>query len=410
MKKNERQNRRYSWGALILLLFLGSGCETVRKTGDILFPTVSITELIDVTVPPDLPEGMPKPFHKALRSLEEGRYEEALQTLDGFIRDEPTSSYTQAAQLNAGRALEGLERWSEAIERYRGVVVACEGIAPKLQAVTLYRLSFSHEARGDDQQAVAVLTDLEKRKAHLPLEIARAELPARLASAYARAGNFEKALDYYKIAERGITQMKGVVLYEEEVIPDWLPRTLYFMGTLASRGVSWEDFESTVRPFAYGQIYLLEAAEFGKDPWSTRASQDLMAAYRDMWRAIETAEIEGAADPVLARRELQRRQWSRGALVLELLGELRARKAPPVLEGKVPASAQVKDIMSFSSDLEGKVKAMLSERPAGEGLTQESARRRSSIRGHVIAPDETLERKFLKGAKEIHARPQDPNL
>lgn len=389
-----------------------NACQSAKKAGE---ASISIIELVQTELHLfDTPK-VPKRLRSAIKHLNDHQYEEALALLDKFINDEPASPYTQSAQLNAGRALEGLGRWSEAIERYRGVVVVTEGVAPKLQAMALYRMSFCYEALGEDQLIVATLIDVSNRTAYLPEEVATAEVPARLAAAYARAGNFDMALKYYNAAERGLLRLKRLAAEDKGQTREWLPRTLYYMGTMSFRRVSWDDFESALRPLAYGQTYLLESAEWGVDPWSERAAKDLMSLYSDLWRVIETAPVPtGVEDPVVARREVQAKQWSRCASVLEYMNELRARVAPQSSESDSTSSSQVREILAFLSDLDGKIEKLLAQRPAGEGLTPESLERLSRVRGQVVVPDPALERLYMESARksrrESPSREQDPNL
>lgn len=393
--------------ACAFALLIASSCGTLRKSTSKVARALGITQdIYDVPLP-----GAPEEYKRALALLQDRRFEEALAILEEFIREEPASHYAQAAALNAGRALEGLGRWTEAGERYRSVAVACDRIAPKLQSMALYRLSFCHEALADDPATVAVLRDLLGRVTQLPDEIGRAELPARIAAAYARVGNFEEAIKYYANAESGIIQLKR---RHGSDVPQWLPRTLYFMGSMSVRRVTWDDFETALRPLGRGQSYLLQSAELGMSPWSDRAAQDLMTTYQGLWNTLQAAPFPPSSDPIVSRRQVQERQWDRASLVLEKLTELRARffKDP---------SEQSKGIASFSADLEKEIRKLLEQRPAGEGLTPESMNRRRRLRGQVIAPDNSLERRYLESTKPtlpatqlpdktVSPPPQDPNL
>ena len=391
--------RSFVFAALLLILTAlaaAPSCSSVKKSATSVARTLRIIDDPATRVPAEAPPE----FRAALAHLEKEEYAKALEWLEEFLRKEPTSPWTQAASLNVGRALEGLGRWSEAAERYRKVVTATVDVAPKIQAMALYRLSFTYEALGDDQQTVVVLVDLMNRDKYLPEEIARAELPARLAGAYARVGNFEKAVAYYKLAENGVQRLKQANL--SRTVPAWYARTLYFMGNMSLRKVSWQDFETAIRPLARSQVYLLQAAELSVEPWAERASRDLIATYRDLWSVIENAPKPADGDPVIAAREAQQKQWERAALVLDCLRDLRARALPASI-GKVGPPAT--EAMSFASDLEKKLLALLEERPVGEGPTKESAERKKGVRGRVVDPDDSLERKFL-----IDAQRKDPNL
>lgn len=347
---------------------------------------------------PRLPPEAPPEYKAAVEQLEKENYEDALAALDEFLQQNPATRWTQVAVVNSGRALEGLGRWSEAAERYRSAVRATEQ-APKLQAMALYRLSFCYEASGNDQETVATLHDVLGRAKYLPKEVSQAELPARLAAAYSRVGNFNRALDYYKQAESGMSRLK--LEAGQKTLPDWLGRTLFYMGNLALQNVSWDNFEVVLRPLGKGQVYLLEAAELGQAPWSDKAATELIATYRDLWNVIEAAPVPSTSDPVIGVREAQERKWDMAGLVLYRLQELRAYQLPEV---KNP-SAQVKMIFAFVDDLEKQINTLLLERPAGEGLTPESLLRQQMVRGRVVAPDSELERRYLKDKGGIKTLP-----
>lgn len=384
--------------ALMLAATSMPSCSYFQKSTRKFAKLLGIIDHVETIAPKEAPAE----YQEALEKLHELKYTEALAILEEYIRDVPTSPYTQAATLNMARALEGLERWSDAARAYRSVVVATESIAPRLQAMALYRLSFCYEAQSDDQQTAAVLVDVTSRARFLPEEIAQAELPARLAAAYARAGNFERALENYKLAESGILRLKRR-MRETTRPPAWLPQTLYFMGTMSLRRSTWSDFEPALRPLARAQGYLLEAAEMGESPWSDRAANDLIATYGDHWRVITSAPAPETSDPMVSRRRLQNIQWSRAALLLDNLTELKARELPEKV--KTGESAQAAKVAAFVGDMTKKIDQFLLERPAGEGLTPEARERRGLVRGKVVDPDDSLERRFIESAKEQHLVP-----
>jgi tetratricopeptide (TPR) repeat protein len=337
------------------------------------------------------PKEAPDLYKKAVSDLEVQNFSAALEGFDTFIRQNPASAWTQAATLNSGRALEGLLRWQEAANRYR-LVVQSTAKAPKLQAMALYRLSFCHEALGDDTQVVVSLNDLLQRSNSLPREVATAELPARLAGAYARVGNFDRAQEFYRRAEAGISRLRQEAGGK---LPEWLPRTLFLMGETSRRQLSWADFETSIRPLARGQVFLLQAAELGQSPWSDRAADDLIAVYKDLFNTIEQAPIP-PGDALLAKRALQKKQWTRIGLLIDLMAELRARALP-----EAKASAQSQKIQTYLNQLDKRIQLFLTERPAGEGLTEEGQlRKKNQGTLKVIPDDNSLEQSFIKKSRE----------
>jgi len=332
------------------------------------------------------PTQAPELYKQAVDELELAKYDDSLRDFDRFVQQNPANRYTQAAILNSGRALEGLKDWGDAAKRYRQVV-SSTARAPRLQAMALYRLSYVNEALGDDPLVIADLTDLQSRKSDLPQEIAEGEMPARLAAAYARIGNFEKAQKYYEQAEVGIARLR------KNETPTWLPRTLFLMGETSRSKLSWNDFETFIRPLARSQVYLVQAAELGQSPWSDKAADELIEIYNDMINTIETAQ---PAEDVLARRALQQKQWSCIGLVMECLSDLRARMLPE--NANVP---QVRMINDELKAIDKKLAKILEERPAGEGLTPSAiARRKARVIKTEVSSD-TLEQAFLKSSREV---------
>jgi tetratricopeptide (TPR) repeat protein len=370
--------------AAILCTLPMVGCHTVGKSAKQMAIALNI---IDEPKIPPIGE-TPKAYREALAMIDAGQFSEALEALKQFLQREPTTPWSQAVIFNQGRAFEGLAQWTEAAEHYRSVAVVTANRAPRLQAHALYRLSFCYEALNRYPDVVATLNDVYPLKSNLDREIAEAELPARLAGAYASVGNYDQADHFYKVAEAGISHLK----HQKEMsqVPGWLPKTLYFMGSMSLRNTNWSDFEASMRPLPRAQIYLLQAAELGSEPWSTEAMKDLTGFYQKLWNVIERAPVPPISDPLLARRQIQQRQWDLAALVHESLQALKAYNLPDV----AAPSEQSKKILSFVGQLEGQIGELYAQRPAGEGQTRESLERQRRVRARVVAPDDFLEKQY----------------
>jgi tetratricopeptide (TPR) repeat protein len=366
------------------------GCSSLHKAATSVVHFAIHDGVAEHTQGP-APTDAPELYREGVASLAAANFEEALKSFDRFIQQNPASPWSQAAGLNSGRALEGLKNWQEAAHRYQQVVTATAK-APRLQAMALYRLSNVHEALGDDTQVVADLNDLVSRTRFLPQEIAEGEMPARLAAAYARAGNFEKAQSFYQKAEVGLARLRQA---SGDTVPEWLPRTLFLMGETSHSQLSWADFETFLRPLTRSQIYLLQAAELGESPYSDRAALELISVYNDLFSTIESAPVS-MGDPLLAKRALQHKQWERAALLIECLTDLRARALPEYAH--VP---QVEKIQAALNSIDQKIAALLEERPAGEGLTAAAIARRQARILKTEASDDSLERQFLKSSREV---------
>jgi tetratricopeptide (TPR) repeat protein len=340
----------------------------------------------------------PADYIAAVKQIEAGKFEDGLAGLEAFLKREPVSAWTEAAWFNQGRGYEGLERWTDAIERYRAVSNDTVNRAPKLKANALYRLSFCFEALGRDPEAVAALKDASALSSSLEREVAEAELPARLAAAYARVANYTEADALYERAEIGIAKLRHDP--SKKNVPEWLPRTLYYMGSTSLSHVNWDEFEIGLRPLKRSQSYLLQAAELNIEPWSERAAQELIGLYRELWNVIEQAPVPLVSDPLSTRRRIQERQWDLAALVQEHILALRAFRLPVEDANEAsPTSPSAQSLLQTVAEIEKKIGQLYAQRPIGEGLTPESLARQRSVRGRVVAPDNSLERLYERSKK-----------
>ncbi|MCM2280501.1 MAG: tetratricopeptide repeat protein [Bdellovibrionaceae bacterium] len=337
--------------------------------------------------------GGPVAYQTGVRQLEQEDWKGALASFQTSLTEQPTSAYTQVTVFNSGRAYEGLGYWSEAEDAYRSVVRAT-GRAPKLQALALYRLSFCYEVRGDDPRTIAALTDVSARAQFLPDEIASAELPARLAAAYARVGNVDEALKFYSRAEAGVSRLRNQA--GAQSVPEWLPRTLYFMGRMSLRAVSWTEFENALRPIARAQLYLLQAVELDAGKWSQEATRELIRIYTEVYDVIHAPPVEDDADAIVERRAAQERQWQLVELTLANLGELRAARPP----SETTRSVHIEEVFVFVDGMEKKLLSILDQPLEGVGLTREAKQRREAIRGRTVRPDDSLEKAYEKKSRK----------
>jgi tetratricopeptide (TPR) repeat protein len=328
-------------------------------------------------VPVQSPPPLPPLIVQGEKQLEQKQYALALESFEQFLKQKEASAYEQSVRFDSALALEGLANWQEAADRYRSVARATGLAAPQLQAQALYRLSYCLEVLGDDAEVIAVLTDLRSRAQNLPTEVAEAEVPARMGASYARLGEFQQADIFYKSAEQAIHK------YAAGTIPEWLPPTLYEMGHISERKVSTETLETDLAkneiPIERAQIYLLQATELGQEPWASRAANEIIQIYQNLGEAVAVRAMPDSGDTVPAQRRLQEQQWTRAQSVLDILAELNSYRLPK----DISENAQLEKIFTFTSALETKLHAILSEPKVGQGLTLEAAERQMKRRkGH----------------------------
>lgn len=223
----------------------------------------------------------------AEQALSAGRFEESLRAYRQFQSDFPQSIFFQSARLGEAESLEGQGRYQEAVELNREIYLKTLRYQPEIAAQALYRSGFCYEAMGDDVKAVAAFLDAYKLKEHLPLEVAMAEIPAKLSSIYARQSREKEARDYLNEAEKGLAkvrQEKGAQLGTT-----WLARTYFQMGSVSTNQLTAESFGSFAQGQMWVQSYLIKAMKLEDPVWSLRAQQKLIETYRDLFNVFEAS-------------------------------------------------------------------------------------------------------------------------
>jgi tetratricopeptide (TPR) repeat protein len=303
-------------------------------------------------------------FDKGLKQLEQLQYADAAKTFDALLVAKPATEFDLVALYNAGAAYEGLGECTKASERYRSAVRSSGNKYPRIEAEALFRLSLMYECLGKDVKAIAALIDAKKRGKSLPLETLQAQIPARLAAAYARIGNRKKALEYFSVASEGLKKIiaRETPAQKKEI----LSRTLFMMGALtpAQRNAEVSP-QSFFQSLTMQQPYLLQAAEMGHPNWSKRAAEDLTAGYDNIWKFKFD-------DP-----EKQRDFYMRG---LQAAKELEKIRLPN--EGELVAG-----VFNHVIDTESRLQAELSKTAETTHLTPAAQKRQALKRqGRAVDP------------------------
>lgn len=333
-------------------------------------------------------------LNNADKVLNTGKFDQSLILFKEFQGLHPQSHFLQAARLGQAQSLAGLERWQESIELYRDVAVKTRTYQPDITAVALYKMSFAYEAQGDDLRTASSLLDAKKLGQYLPSEIAKAEIPARLAIVYGRQDREDEAIAYLNEAERGIDAVqteKG-----KDLPKDWLARTYVQMGGVSTNQLSADNFASFVRGQKLVQIYLFRALRLSDANWSKRSQTLLQETYRNLFTQFE------------ALRENRSLQSSLGA---ELLGLMDQADLYRPLAGQKMNSYE-SEFFQFLSEVRKKTESILYESGETMGLTQESQRLNSIKRSGRVNVDSLLpeEEKSTISLPPKVVPSEDPNL
>jgi predicted negative regulator of RcsB-dependent stress response len=310
----------------------------------------------------------------------------ALEEADKFIAEGSRSKYLHMVKLERGKALIDLSEWEKATDQFKETLELTTGKSKSLEAYSVYYLSICLEAQGKDAKVVAAILDLKKRKKYLEKEIVLAELPARLAAAYARLGQQEQAEINYKKAERGLRKLQRE-LKGKRKMPPWYAKLLFNMGYLSIRTIRLTSFAKDLEPLERGQGYLVKAAELNHRKWSKKASGELITVYRNIWDLIQAVPVIPNEDKVYAEKIRQQRKKEMSLLIRENLVQLKKIKMP---ENR---NEYVREIYSFVDDMEKTINDQLYERSVSQGLTPEAAKRQGiKGRGVVYDPKGRLEK------------------
>lgn len=313
----------------------------------------------------EIVEENPPDFNRGMKALNAEDFGAAAELFDHLLVAKPATELDLVTSFNSGAAHEGLGDCKEAAERYREVVRSSAGKFARLEAQALFRLSLMYECLGEDTKTVTALLDARKRSRELPVEISRAELPARLAAAYSRLGNRAKALQYFRQASDGLKLLLAQSGNSNKA-KETFGRTLYFMGRLnASQKNADGDPIRYLQSLSMQQPYLLQAIEVAPPEWVRKANDDLLTAYDNILRF----SLKNPA-----------RQHEFYIRALQVIAELRKIRMPD-------AGPQEDSIFTNVDKTERQIRDRLSVVPSQNPLTNEALKRDGLKReGRLVTP------------------------
>ena len=396
------------------LLFLSlASCASSPRSSEA--PTTPATGT-SAPVPEISPEE--RDFRTAQTLLDTHQYAEAQASFEKFQSTYPQSRYKMLAKLGAAQSLEAQENWSEALVAYQKIHKLTLNEQPEIAARALYRMSFCFEALGKDDQALAALLDSYRRSKLLSGEIAKAEIPARLAMFYEKVQNHDEAEKYVAIAQKGISTLQG----RPELSSQILAKAYFQMGAVSLNQISTSNFSSVVRGMKAVQIYPIRALALQISPWSEDSLAVLKKNYRDLWNTlIDMPGLSGVDDESIQRAKMEQ-QASLGGELLDLIQQ--ADLYQPLDPEKM--NTLERDLYKYLADLTLKTQDLIYRSEAQMSLTREaqhlnSLKRPGRIKTDVLFPEEKVraaapqeKAKVLpKKKKQRVTSPvieQDPNL
>lgn len=327
----------------------------------------------------------PSQISTGLKLFEDGKYEEAHKYFDAFLEKTPVSKVTPSALYYSGLAYLELGKFEEARDRFQSVLKLSDGKDSYMQAEALYQQSRVFEGLNDGAKALAFLLDAERRAQFLKRETATIEVPARIATLYARQNQEAIADRYYQRAEKGLAELKAAGVAGKT---DWVARVLYGMGRISPRSVPASEFDGGLRSVRRAQGYLLRSVEENHSIWSARAQQEIEVIYNSLWKVIESTPLEPMEDKLAALRLQQDRMIEMGLSLNGALSQLQQEMIP----GFEPGNQNLVKLKTYLEQYESRLEVLIASRPVTEGLTPEAMSREGIMReGRVIDPVGVLE-------------------
>lgn len=256
------------------------------------------------------------------QDLNTAKFDQVKEKTANFIEKYPQSTFLNEALYYQALSFESNEDWELALSNYQKIIELSIDGSREFLALSLYRKANCYEARHENELALASLFDALHYKAYLPMEVAEAEIPARMASIYASLKQPPQA-DYYTVmAEKGVRKVRQVKKNTEQ---EWLPHTLLQMGSISLGTISPETFFESLLSFSRRQKYLFQTIELKDAVWSTKAEDLLIFNYTQFLSTIKNLNINSSSDwemDVVLKAEKQVEMASQLLESLELLKNL----------------------------------------------------------------------------------------
>ena len=361
----------------------------------------------------DRPAGPPKPryneeaaakFAEGIRLLDSEKYSSAKAVFQSILVARPTSKFEMVVYFNLGSAYEGLGKCSKSAKIFRKIIRYSVNKFPRVEALSLLRLSYAYECLGKSTKAAATLVDVLKRQAFLPPQVGEAEVPARLAGVYAQLGNQKQALVFFQRAEKGLISLnkkRQNALAKREL----MAKTLFLMGKLKIASLDRVGALKFLESVKYLQKYLLKSVEMDSEKWSSLAANHLKAAYQNVWLHLKNMP---KGQTVKEKRQSIRNRVRVAEMAYLGLQGLKESRFPGDMD-----QPRVTSLFNHLDQEETKFQIFMAENIVGNSLTPESQRLQGlKVDGRGENRESVHERRktFRKKNKKKNSLTKDPNL
>lgn len=241
-----------------------------------------------------------KLYNEAMTFMQRDNFKSAIKNFNIILNKYPSSKYEQLVMYNLASSYESMNNCRKAGVIYQKLVKATQGNAPRTQAEALLRLSYIYECLGQDGKVISTLQDAYKRKNVLPPEVSDAEIPARLAGAYARRGQHKLAKKYFEKARQGLKVVNNQVRTPNKK-KQLLAKTFYLMGSYKQIEIKQIGVKKYIESLKTFQPYLLRSAEFTETEWSSKAIDEILYGYDNVWTEISKQDKNSKNNKSLSR-------------------------------------------------------------------------------------------------------------
>ncbi len=231
-----------------------------------------------------IPSKYKQEFKSALDSLESGRYQLAIEGFESVAGKQKTGHLKWSALFNAGSAYLQLGQCDKSKSVLSELAQQVDDDY-KFKPQILLQLHYSYECLNEPHKALAVLKDVDKRRAFLSDEVKLVEIPARFSILYAQIKNDNQALRFQNLALKGLKTIKSSIK-DSAVLAETASKLFYVMGKsrVHEQHLKIHEYLLTL---PYHQIYLTQSFLLSDSVWAPQSRTELQRLYSKLWPAYK---------------------------------------------------------------------------------------------------------------------------
>lgn len=267
---------------------------------------------------------------------------------------------------------EGIERRDlgqadACLQIFSDIIELRKQVKDSLYVYSLYQSGLCLEMKNQFDKAIAAYQDALRPRGVVPSVFYQLEIPARLAVNYSKIGDSQTSDQYYLQAKKALERL---LKNKNEIAQNkrYYAELLYQVGIITTDFKRGSDFDGFMKSIRFSQEYLTLAMELNEEPYSRYAAQQLLLHFKKTYDYISSLEPEKAEDEILAKRQNQQEKMQLSEKLLHHLDQFYAF----LKTKRQVTNSEYQPLIQQLKDLQTRLEKILSERPAGEGLTPEA--------------------------------------